>query len=144
MWVLRLLKFTSFKEVSKMLGISYGRIKRILMDLKISDLPGMMIDDLKELHLRIDEHSFRHQEMVLIITDMKAKRVLGVLKDDRSSTLEEFLKKIPAYKVREVCIDMKEGFRKLAQRLFSESKRGSGPLPHHIDQQTDEWMRQGG
>ena len=144
MWVLRLLKFTSFKEVSKMLGISYGRIKRILMDLKISDLPGMMIDDLKELHLRIDEHSFRHQDMVIVVTDIKAKRVLGVLKDDRLSTLEEFLKKIPAYKVREVCIDMKEGFRKLAQRLFPESKRGSGPLPHHIDQQRDAWMRQGG
>ena len=136
MWVLRLLKFTSFKEVSKMLGISYGRIKRILMDLKI--------DDLKQLHLRIDEHSFRDQDMVIVVTDIKAKRVLGVLKDDRLSTLEEFLKKIPAYKVREVCIDMKEGFRKLAQRLFPESKRGSGPFSCHIDQQTDAWMRQGG
>ena len=110
----------SFKAISKLLKISYSWIKRILMELKISDLPGMMIDDQKQLHLRIDEHSFKHQEMVLIITDMKAKRVLGVLKDDRSSTLEEFLKKILAYMVREVCIDMKEVFRKLAQRLFPE------------------------
>ena len=53
MWVLWLLKHMSFKGVSRLLHISYGRIKRILMDLKISDLPGMMIDDLKELHLRI-------------------------------------------------------------------------------------------
>lgn len=81
---------------------------------------------------------------MIVATDIKAKRVLGVLKDDRLSTLEEFLKKIPAYKVRKVCIDMKEGFRKLAQRLFPESQRGSGPFSCHIDQQTDAWMRQGG
>ena len=122
MWVLWLLKHTSFKEVSKMLGISYGRVKKVLMEaLAMIKLPELVADDLKGLHIGIDEHSFRHQEMVIVVTDVRAKRVLGILKDDRLSTLEEFLKKIPPHKVKEVCIDMKEGFRKLAQRLFPKA-----------------------
>ena len=57
---------------------------------------------LKQLHLRMDEHSLSHHDMVTVAKDAKAKRVLGVLEDDRLSTLEEFLKKISACKVREV------------------------------------------
>jgi len=47
--------------------------------------------------------------------------VLGILKDDRLSNLEEFLSKIMALKVKKVCIDMKESVRKLAQRLFPKA-----------------------
>jgi transposase len=119
MWVLWLLKFMSFKEVAKLLRVSYGKIKKVLMDfVRMADLPGLMIDDLEELHIGIDEHSFRHQDMVIVVTDVKAKRVLGVLKDDRLSIMEEFLRKIPSQRVREVCIDMKDGFRKVAQRFI--------------------------
>jgi transposase len=37
---------------------------------------------------------------------VKQRRVVGILKDDRIATLEEFLSKILRDKVREVCIDM--------------------------------------
>ncbi|MDK2846060.1 MAG: hypothetical protein PWR18_662, partial [Synergistales bacterium] len=33
---------------------------------------------------------------------------------------EDFLKKIPANRVKEVCIDMKTGYRKVVQRLFPD------------------------
>ena len=46
---------------------------------------------------------------------------LEVLKDDRVAILEAFLSEIPAHKVKEVCIDMKEALRKAASRLFSEA-----------------------
>jgi len=120
--VLWLLSLMSFKAVSKLLKISYGKAKKILMEAKA--IPGLlrsMINGSEELHLGIDEHSFKHQEMVLIITDVKAKKVLEVLKDDRVATLEAFLSEIPAHKVKEVCIDMKEAFRKAANRLFPEA-----------------------
>jgi transposase len=108
--------------VAKLLRISYGKIKKVLMDfVRMAGLPESIIDDLEELHLGIDEHSFSHQDMVIVVTDVKAKRVLGILKDDRLSNLEEFLRKIPSQRVKEVCIDMKEGFRKLAQRLFPKA-----------------------
>ena len=120
--VLWLLSLMSFKAISKLLKISYGKAKKILMEAKaIPDLLRSVINGAEKLHLGIDEHSFKHQEMVLIITDVKAKKVLEVLKDDRLATLEAFLSEIPAHKVKEVCIDMKEAFRKAASRLFPEA-----------------------
>ncbi len=120
--VLWLLSSMSFKAISKLLKISYGKAKRILMEAKtIPDLLQSAINDAEKLHLGIDEHSFKHQEMVLIITDVKAKKVLEVLKDDRIATLEAFLSEIPPHKVKEVCIDMKEAFRKVASKFFPEA-----------------------
>jgi transposase len=120
--VLWLLSSMSFKAISKLLKISYGKAKRILMEAKtIPDLLQSAINGAEKLHLGIDEHSFKHQEMVLIITDVKAKKVLEVLKDDRIATLEAFLSEIPPHKVKEVCIDMKEAFRKVASKFFPEA-----------------------
>jgi transposase len=48
--------------------------------------------------------------------------MLGVLRDDRIATLKKFLGKIPRDKVREVCIDMKEGLRKAAETLFPSAR----------------------
>jgi transposase len=45
-----------------------------------------------------------------------------ILKDDRIATLKDFLIKIPRDKVKEVCIDMKENLRKVAEALFPEAK----------------------
>jgi len=120
--VLWLLSLMSFKAISKLLKISYGKAKKILMEAKaIPDFLRSVINGAEKLHLGIDEHSFKHQEMVLIITDVKAKKVLEILKDDRLATLEAFLSEIPAHKVKEVCIDMKEAFRKAANKLFPEA-----------------------
>jgi transposase len=75
-----------------------------------------------ELHLGIDEHSFRHQDMVHTVTEVKKRGVLGVLKDDRIATLKDFLKKIPSTKVKEVCIDMKESLWKAVESIFPTAK----------------------
>ena len=75
-----------------------------------------------EIYLGIDEHSFRHQELVHTVTEVKKRRVLGVLRDDRIATLKKFLSKIPGDKVKEVCIDMKEGLRKTAEGLFPSAR----------------------
>lgn len=76
----------------------------------------------EEIFLGIDEHSFRHHELVHTVTEVKKRRVLGVLKDDRIATLKEFLNKIPKDKVKEVCIDMKESLRKAIEALFPEAR----------------------
>ena len=75
-----------------------------------------------EIHLGIDEHSFKHQEMVHTVTDVRTKRILGILKDDRIATLKNFLTRIPGDKVKEVFIDMKESLRKLVEALYPEAK----------------------
>ena len=65
------------------------------------------IKEEEELFLGIDEHSFRHQDMVHTITEVKKRKVLGILRDDRIATLKMFLKKIPQERVTEVCIEQR-------------------------------------
>lgn len=47
---------------------------------------------------------------------------MRILKDDRVATLKDLLIKIPKDKVQELCIDMKEGLRKVVGALFPEAK----------------------
>jgi transposase len=45
------------------------------------------MNELKEIYLGIDEHSFHGRDMVLVITDIKAKKVLAILNDITKETL---------------------------------------------------------
>ncbi len=74
------------------------------------------------MFLGIDEHSFRHQDMVYTVTDVGKRKMLEILRDDRIATLQVFLNKIPRDKVREVCIDMKESLRKVSEEVFPKAK----------------------
>lgn len=42
-----------------------------------------------------------------IVTEVKKRKVLRILRDDRVATLKNFLGKIPGDKLKEVCIDMR-------------------------------------
>jgi len=115
------LKDRSFSQVKRDLGVSYTSLRRLLereVDGKVSS--SLPLED--EIFLGIDEHSFKHQELVHMVTEVKKRQVLRILKDDRIATLKDFLTKIPKDKVKEVCIDMKEGLRKVAEALFPEAK----------------------
>ncbi len=59
--------------------------------------------------------------MVHTVTEVKQRKMLGILRDDRMATLKKFLSKVPRYKV-EVCIDMKGGLRKAAEAVFTSAK----------------------
>jgi transposase len=115
------LKERNFSQVTRELGVGYGTLRR-LMEREIDEEALGFIQHEDEIHLGIDEHSFKHQEMVYTVTEVRAKRVLGILKDDRIATLKNFLTKIPGHRVREVCIDMKESLRKLVEALYPEAK----------------------
>ena len=115
------LRDRSFSQVTKELGVSYRALRRLL-EREIDDEALGFIEGEKEVYLGIDEHSFRHQEMVYTITEVKQRKVLGILRDDRIATLKNFLSKIAGDKVREVCIDMKDSLRKLVNRLFPLAK----------------------
>ena len=61
------------------------------------------------------------------MTEVRAKRALGIRKDDRIATLKNFLTNLPGDKVKEVCIDMKESLRKLVEALYPEAKVVADP-----------------
>ena len=115
------LKDRNFSQVARELGVGYSTLRR-LMEREIDEEALGFLQHEDEIHLGIDEHSFKHQEMVYTVTEVKAKRILGILKDGRIATLKSFLTKIPGDKVKEVCIDMKESFRKLVEGLYPEAK----------------------
>jgi len=60
--------------------------------------------------------------VVYTVTEVKQRRVLGILRHDRIATLKKFLSRIPRDKVRAVCIDMKDGVRKAAEIVFPSAK----------------------
>jgi transposase len=115
------LKDRSFSQVRRELGVGYGTLRRLLEREIDEETLGPVIEE-EEIYLGVDEHSFRHHDLVHTVTEVKKRRVLGVLKDDRIATLKGFLSKIPGGKVKEVCIDMKESLRKVAEALFPEAR----------------------
>ena len=115
------LKDRSFSQVSKELGISYNTLRRLL-EREIDEEALGFIKGEEEIFLGIDEHSFRHQDMVHTVTEVKKRKMLGILSDDRIATLKIFLRKIPQDKVKEVCIDMKESLRRAAEEVFPKAK----------------------
>lgn len=114
-------RYLSFSQVRQELGISYGTLRRLLEREIDGDALGFIKQE-QEVFLGIDEHSFRHQDMVYTVTEVKRRKMLGILRDDRIATLKVFLKKIPQDKVKEVCIDMKESLRKVSEELFPKAK----------------------
>jgi transposase len=119
--VLWQLKDRSFAQVGRDLGISYSTLRRLLERLIDENMVGSILNE-DEIHLGIDEHSFRHQDLVHTVTEVKQRKMLGVLKDDRIATLRGFLSNVPKDKVKEVCIDLKESLKKLAQEMFPQAQ----------------------
>mgnify|MGYP006269914945 FL=1 len=115
------LKDRSFSQVKRDLGVSYTSLRRLL-ERKIDGEVSGSLPLADEIFLGIDEHSFKHQELVHMVTEVKKRQVLRILKDDRIATLKDFLTKIPEDKVKEVCIDMKESLRKVVEALFPDAK----------------------
>lgn len=115
------LKDRSFSQVTKELGIGYGTLRRLL-EREIDEETLGFIQDEDQVYLGIDEHSFQHQGMIYTVTEVKQRKVLGILRDDRIATLKKFLSKIEGNRVKEVCIDMKERLRKAVETLFPLAK----------------------
>lgn len=115
------LKEHSFSQVRRRLGIGYGTLRRLL-ERRVNEEALSWLEGEGVISLGIDEHSFRHQDMVYTITEVKRRRVLGILKDDRIASLKAFLGKLPEEKVKEACIDMKEGLWKAIKAVFPQAK----------------------
>jgi transposase len=115
------LKDRNFSQVTRELGIGYGTLRRLL-EKEIDEETLGFLQDTDVIYLGIDEHSFRHHDLVHTVTEVKQRKMVGILRDDRITTLKKFLAKIPREKVKEVCVDMKDGLRKAAEAVFPSAK----------------------
>ena len=115
----------NFAAVRRSLGVSYGRVRRCLEKLPLPWVEWeVLVGEEGEVALGIDEHSFRGRDLVITVTCVSSHRVLAVLPNDRLKTLRDFLKELPLQlreRVKGVCVDMKEGFRKVVEEVLPKA-----------------------
>ena len=73
---------------------------------------------LEEIYLGIDEHSFRGRNMVVVITDIKAKKVLAVLDDTTNNTLKAWFSSLSLEikeKIKWVSTDMYKWYKNVVE-----------------------------
>lgn len=105
---LKHLAVSNFKDTGKKYQVSPPVLISMLRERKKEEKPPE-----GELVLNVDEHSFSGRDLKITIGEIRNKKVLAVLKDDRQETLRRYLQSLPdeaKSRVKEVCIDMKPGY----------------------------------
>lgn len=106
----------SFSAVAKEYEISSHSLIRAARDL-MRNVPTSW--STVPFVLGIDEHSFAGRDLVITLTDITHHRLLGILTDDRNSTLVSWFKNMPEEPkslIKTVCIDMRSGYRSVAEK----------------------------
>lgn len=117
------LAHSSFSAVARRRGTSYSVLRRIL-ETRVPPAadPMLLLPPEGGISLGIDEHSFRGNNLVITVACLRPVRMLlAILPDDRLTTLRAYLKGLPRQlkeRVEEVCIDMKESYRKLVREVL--------------------------
>jgi len=118
--VVKQLATSNFKDTSKKYQVSPPVLISMLKDRKKEEkLPE------GELILNVDEHSFSGRDLKITIGEIRNKKILAVLKDDRQATLRRYFKSWPdeaKSRVKEICIDMKPSYLTVLKETFPDAK----------------------
>ena len=111
---------SNFKETSKKYQVSTPVLINILKERKrTEELPT------GELILNVDEHSFSGRDLKITIGEIKHKKILAVLGNDRQTTLRQYFKTWSdeaKSRVKEVCIDMKPSYLTVLEETLPDAK----------------------
>ncbi len=119
---LREMRDRSFSRTGKDLSTSPMTLIRWL-NAAMADMP-LCWPRRGELYLGIDGHSFSGRNMALTVTELRTKRTITVLPDDRQETLVRFLRGTPKKvkkRIRVVCIDMDSGLKGAIKRELPDA-----------------------
>lgn len=120
------LRAKSFGRIGEERGLNYGVLRRVLeRQLGEVDLDELLALAGGELHLGIDGHSFRGQRMVLTVAEVRQRRLLSLLADDRKLTLQRYIRGLSEEVRRaivEVCMDMNERGRVVVEEELPWAK----------------------
>lgn len=106
--VLELLSRNSLSWVAKQFQTSVNTLVDRLLKWQAKRIINW--DDMKgDIILGIDEHSFRGKKMLTVITDLKNKKMLTILKSDNQNDLTDFFNNMPD--------SAKKGLRRCVQIL---------------------------
>lgn len=111
---------SNFKETGRRYHVSPHTLVAMLKERKQKEeLPA------GELILNVDEHSFSGRDLKITIGEIRNKKVLTVLQDDRQETLRRYFKSMPneaKSRVKEACIDMKQSYLTVLNEMLPDAK----------------------
>lgn len=115
----------SFNETGLVNKVNYSTLKNLLYKYvnphKLSFQKLDLLNSQKEIYLGVDGQSFRGQDMVLTITEVKLKEIITVLPSENKEELVKFLKEWPEElkrKVKGISIDMTNKQKKTLKKYF--------------------------
>lgn len=110
--------FISWNQIAKLNNTNASKIYRIIKSIdsnKLNETWLKILENLEEIYLWIDEHSFRWRDMILIITELKTKKLIAVLPNTTKESLESWIKSIPfeaQLKIKWFSTDMNKWYAK--------------------------------
>lgn len=124
-WILRELVNSTLSDVSLKRGLSVACIEGIIdrhvqQQVDWSTVPALESIGIDEIALKKG-----HKDFVVIVSGVTVQRdkcILAVLPDRKKETVKSFLETIPLQQrahVRQVCIDMNEGYRNAVQETLT-------------------------
>lgn len=116
-YILQEWKHLSVLELSRRTGVSDHALWRMINGIDVHQMAqeGMQyLDTLEEIHLGLDGHSFRGHDMVMMVTEVKTRKVVAILEAETNACVRLWLNQLPPrvlMKIRSFVIDMKAGVK---------------------------------
>jgi transposase len=130
--MLSALREQSFAALKRTWGLSYQRVRRILLRLPVPWVDWSVLAGTEApILLGIDEHSFRGNRLVITVTCLSTHQVVAILPDDRQRSLRQYLRSLPQEvrsRVRGVCTDLKASFRSVLQHELPHATLVADPF----------------
>lgn len=118
--------YTSWNQIAKLNKVSASKIYKIIENIdhkKLNEIWLEILSNLEEIYLGVDEHSFSWKDMILIITELKTKKLIGVLPKITKENLESWINSIPLKiqtKIKWFSTDMNKWYRKTLENIISK------------------------
>jgi len=116
--------FTSWNQIAKLNQVSASKIYKIIENIdykRLNEIWVEILNSLEEIYLWVDEHSFSWKDMILIITELKTKKLIAVLPKITKESLESWIKSIPLktqIKIKWFSTDMNKWYRNTLENII--------------------------
>jgi len=116
--------YLSWLKIAELSHSKVWRIYNILNKIDATELNknGLKIlEELEEIYLWVDEHSFSWNDMILIITELKTKKLIALLPKITKESLDEWIKSLPLkvqIKVKWFSTDMNKGYKNSLKNII--------------------------
>ena len=129
-YIIKEWRYQSLKELSRKFHVSSTLIYQSLSTISIESLIEANIEflmNLIEIHIWVDEVSFKWHDYFLHITELQTKKTVAVLKTNSKKVLQEWLWKLPKEvisKIKYIASDMNATYKSTIQKHIRDTLSG--------------------